>query len=162
MVKFSKKAQEEMVGFALIIIVVAVILLFFLGLALTDDETGLDSYEAESFLQASLQYTTSCEISFKVLDLQDLAFECANDNVCGDGNNTCDVLNSTYSELVEKSWQISPESPYKGYELKVFANDENATLVNLIGGNRTSTYKGAIQSFAKSGDGIRLEFRVYA
>ena len=56
-----KKAQEEMVGFALIIILVAVILLIFLGFSLRDQEKEtIESYEVESFIQSFLQYTSDC------------------------------------------------------------------------------------------------------
>jgi len=59
--KYNKKAQEEMVGFALIIIVVAVILLVFLSIGLRKDgREDVESYEVASFIQSLLQYHTSC------------------------------------------------------------------------------------------------------
>src|SRR3989338_7985995 len=56
-----KRSQEEMVGFALIIILVSIILLVFLAFSLSKSKTeSTESYEVNSFLQSTLQYTTAC------------------------------------------------------------------------------------------------------
>jgi len=58
----NKHSQEEMVGFAIIIIVVAVILLVFLSIyLLKPSKTNLENYEIKSFINSFLEYTTSCE-----------------------------------------------------------------------------------------------------
>ena len=58
----EKKGQEEMVGFALILILVAIIVLVFIGFSIRSPEKeSVESYEVESFLQSMLQYTTECE-----------------------------------------------------------------------------------------------------
>ncbi len=49
--KIQKKAQEELVGFALIIIIVAVILLFLIVFSLRSNEKeAVESYEVNSFI----------------------------------------------------------------------------------------------------------------
>ncbi|MBI2057207.1 hypothetical protein HYT91_03060 [Candidatus Pacearchaeota archaeon] len=64
MLNKNKIGQEEMVGFALIIILVSVILLVFLAFSLNKPKTeATESYEVNSFLQSSLQYTSSCQTS---------------------------------------------------------------------------------------------------
>ena len=62
--KQKNKGQEEMVGFALIVIIVAIILLVIIGLSLgtRGNREAVQSYEAESFLSAALQYTSNCII----------------------------------------------------------------------------------------------------
>ena len=94
-IKIKKKGQEEMLGFALIIIIVAVILLVFLGFSLRGSQKqGVESYEADSFMQAFLQYTTDCAENYETdyLDIQDLVFECDDGNTCLDGRDACEVL----------------------------------------------------------------------
>ena len=57
----NKKGQEEMVGFVVIVVIVSIIILFFLVFSLSSDRESGTSYEASSFLQAALAYTSSCE-----------------------------------------------------------------------------------------------------
>lgn len=157
----NKKGQEEMVGFALIIILVAVILLFFLGFALTGKgETSVDSYEAESFVQSFLQYTTRCELDFSRLDVQDLIFSCINQETCNTGEKACSVLNSTLQGIVDSGWNVGNESFYKAYELRIESNER--VLSSIEKGSKTRTYKRALQNFAQSGDSVNIIFGVYS
>ena len=94
-----KKAQEEMVGFGLIIVIVAVILLVFLWFFLVKPgQQNLENYEAESFIQAALQYTTDCESRYGYFEVQELIFECYEEKTCLSGEDACMVLNSTLEE----------------------------------------------------------------
>ncbi|MBU4116158.1 MAG: hypothetical protein KKG94_00235, partial [Nanoarchaeota archaeon] len=72
-----KRSQEEIVGFALIIIIVAVILLIFLGFYLRAPQKEIiESYEIESFIQSFLQYTSDCESNLEFLPVKNLIFAC--------------------------------------------------------------------------------------
>ncbi len=144
-----KKSQEEMVGFALIIILVSVILLAFLGFSLNRQQEAIQSYEVGNFIQAFLQYTTDCEEYRGHYSVKELIFECEKNETCSDGNLTCDVLSTTLEEISEESW---PMPPYKGYELTILTNDTQGImeLVKIEEGNFTNNnYKGASQSFSK-------------
>lgn len=156
----NKKGQEEMVGFALIIIVVSVILLFFLMFTLRDNERiAVESYEVQSFLQASMQYTTQCKNNFEFLDVQDLVYACAEEDlsVCIGGGNPCQLLGTTFEDITEASWPIGTTRPIKGYELYVKSN--NQSLIDpIIEGNQTSSSKGA--PLYLSGD-IEITFTAY-
>ena len=48
--KMNKKAQEEMIGFALIIIIVMVVMMVFLSLGKGNVKEDIENYEAENFL----------------------------------------------------------------------------------------------------------------
>ena len=160
MLNKKKKAQEEIVGFALIIIIVAVILLFFLNFYLrSEKKEGVESYEADSFILAFLQYTTECEDYLEYLSVQDLIFECNNDALCLDDREACDVLNSTLRNIVDETWRVGKNYPVKGYELNITANEEE--ILSFIEGNITKNYKGAEQPFSQSGDSIKIFFRAY-
>jgi len=156
-IRKSKKAQEEMVGFALIIIIVAVILLIFLGFSLRNGEKeAVESYEVESFLQIFLQYTTDCRDNLESLSVQKLINDCRKENTCLDGRKSCDVLNETLKEIVEKSWKVENGSSVKGYNLRISSNEEE--MINLNKGNQTFSSKGAIQYL--SGD-TEISFKAY-
>lgn len=158
----SKKGQEEMIGFALIIIMVSVILLVFLAISLgKDKKEALGVNEVNSFIQSFLAYTTSCaEYSDSYYSIQKLIIECNNyDSNCLDGRKTCDVLNSTLKGIVDESWPISENTPIIGYELLIGA--EEIELISFTKGNVTNNYKGAMQKFSSRGMSIIIDFTAY-
>lgn len=154
----NKSGQEEFVGFGLIIIVVAVVLLIFVSFALKggSDKDPIESYEVESFIQTMLQYTTDCEDNLEFLTIQDLIFDCRKNEKCIDGRNTCDVLKETMTNIIKNSWSVEEGSLAKGYELVIL--DEGEEIIKIQKGNSTSNYKGSKQSFSKSGDTIEVIF----
>jgi len=158
--KIKKKAQEEMVGFGLIIIIVAVILLIFLGFALrSQQKESVEDYEVNSFIQGFLQYTSDCRNNLEYLSIQKLIFDCNNNEICLDGRSFCDVLNSTLTGIVEESWDIKGDRPIKGYELKISSNEAETLLIKK--GNSTGNYKGSMQDFSRSGNSVEIFFTAY-
>jgi len=157
----SKKAQEEMVGFGLIIIVVAIILLVFLGFSMRKPQKDMvESYEVESFMQAILHYTTDCGDYIQSHNsVQELIFKCRNNEICEDNRNSCDVLNSTLSNLIGESWKIGEKWPTKAYALNISLNQNSMLLIEK--GNFTANSKGAVQEFSKQGDSIAISFKSY-
>jgi hypothetical protein len=158
----SKKAQEEMIGFGLIIVIVSVILLIFLGFSMrTSQKEIVENYEAESFIQAFLQYTTDCRDSgdLEYFSIRRLIFYCDNEEMCLDERDSCEVLNSTLKEIVEETWKIEGDRPVKGYELKIVSNEVEMLL--LKEGNITNNYKGSMQDFSKGGNSIEIFFNAY-
>jgi hypothetical protein len=156
--KMKKKAQSEMVGFAIIIVIVAVLILVFLSISLNkskDDFT--ESYEVESFIQASLEYTTDCAINYEpnYQNVRRLIFRCINGENCLGERDSCEVLNETLKELVELSWNVGPEWPDKGYFLEIVANNES--LLKFSEGNVTQTSKGSKQPFSQGLTGNKGE-----
>lgn len=168
-IKKRNKAQEEMVGFALIMIIVVVILMIFLGLSLKNKNKAIvESYEAESFINAILDYTTDCRDSsnLEYLSIKKLIFECYNNEKCLDNRQTCDVLRTTLSEIVQESWIIDTtesigerhvESPIKGYLVNITANNEE--FLSIEQGTKTSSSKGSMQDLGKNR--ISMQFSVY-
>ena len=158
-----KKAQEEMVGFGLIIIIVAVILLIFLSISLKKPEKDvIESYEINSFLGSVLQYNTECrDVSdMRYLSIKDLIFECYKGGKCLDEKNTCDVLNFTLIDILNKTWKTEEEYPYRGYNLNI--TNEDMEIVSITKGNITNNYKSGLQYFTISGNSIDIIFRIYS
>ena len=153
----NKKAQEEMIGFALILIIVSVIILIFITISLRKTNQEVESYEVDSFIQALAQYTTNCSITYypDYLDVKDLIKQCSNGKTCLNGENTCDVLNITLSNLINNSWQVGENRPNKGY----FFNStyDGLEVFSLKQGNMTLNNKGASQIFQE----LEIYFKVY-
>lgn len=159
--KSNKRAQEEMIGFALIIILVAVILLVFLGISLNKSkESNVESYEAESFMQAFLQYTTDCGDGSDYFSMQDLIVECDTyDSECSDSRRTCDVLNSTAKNILEQSWQVGEDTYVQGYLFSI--NSESENLISIEKGNQTKNYRTPVQDFSIKGKLIEIMLKIY-
>ena len=158
MKKRNSRAQEEIVGFALIIIIVAVILLVFLGFYLrSSGKETIESYEAESFIASSLQYTTECRDNFGYLSVQDLIFDCYENEKCLDDTDTCEVLNSSLKGILEKSWEIGENTPVKGYEFRIISDEKEILFLNK--GQITSNSKGSSQPLGKKS--IEVFFTIY-
>lgn len=164
---FQKKGQEEMLGFALIMILVAVILVIFLGFSLrSPQKEALESYEVDSFIQAFLSYTTECgNYRESHLSIRELLFDCNSGEKCLDREeDACDVLNSTLTGIVEEAWKIEGDRPIKGYklEINVGKGDEYDNLTSpIIKGNVTGNSKGSGQDFSKGGNLIEIFFTAY-
>lgn len=158
----NKKAQEEILGFALIIILVAVILLVFLGFSIRKSSNidMIESYEAESFIQSYLQYTTDCKDNLEFLTIQKLILDCSSGERCfinREEKDTCEVLLTTTEEILEKSWKIGENSPIKGYELNISIDEE--IILGLQKGETSMNYKGTSEHYPKN---INILFTLYS
>jgi hypothetical protein len=157
----NKRAQDEMVGFAVIVIIIGVIILIAIGFMVNSpDKSVVQDSEIESFIQASLQYTTNCQDNLGYLSVQEVIISCQSGEICLDGNSSCSVLNSTLSNLVEKGWNVGTQSAIKGYAFNVKVGQENT--LDFKKGNLTANYKAGFQSFARNGVDYSLSLNLYS
>ncbi len=154
----NKRAQEEIVGFTVIVIIVSIILIFFLLFSLSK-KTVTDSYEAESFLQSSLHYTSECINNDKFLTIQKLIVSCYNKENCDNGQDACMVLNETLKGILKESWQTGQDFPVKGYDMEISSG--NDSILSLKEGNLTRNYKGTQQKLPESSATITVLFNLY-
>src|SRR3989344_2440491 len=130
------KGQEEMVGFSLIVMIVMIILIIFLGISLSsnNEKETVESFEVSSFNQAMLEYTTSCIENYEpnYLNVRELIFSCEGKKECLDGKNSCEILESTISDLIKESWFIGEGSSLNGYEINI--SSENEEILYLFEG----------------------------
>ena len=154
-----------MVGFGIIMILVAIILLVFLSFSLrNNNDSGSESYQVDNFIQSFLQYHTNCSDNTEYLTIQDLIFSCTSNDLCLDGRNTCEVLNSTLFDLIESSWNIGEDTPNRGYKLIIRNNLGEGLaddLVDLEKGNLTGSFLGSSQNFVKRTANIDIYFDIY-
>jgi len=142
-----KKAQEEIVGFVLIMVIVAVVMLVFLGITVRKgslDTEGRDSVEIYQFLESSMEYTTDCEVRFKsdFSALGELFEECYTGNNCLNGENSCEALEGTLTQIFDSSWNVGPEALIKGY---IFTSSYKTNLSQQTGQEIISLEKGECQ-----------------
>ncbi len=123
-IRKTKKAQHETAGFVLIVVIVMVAGLVFLGLMIGRGEPSIaSSKKISDLLTASMYHTTDCEdansfISYK--NGQELIKSCYKGQNCKDGRTACEVLNSSFKQLITKSLNVHPDSPDKGFELDIY------------------------------------------
>jgi hypothetical protein len=157
----NKKAQDEMVGFAVIVIIIGVILLVAIGfLVNTRNESVVQDYEVESFIESSLQYTTECQDSLGYLSIQELIISCKNSEICLNGNSSCDTLNNTLGEITKEGWNVGEQSPIKAYEFSIMTDDQIQLTFNE--GNKTANYKAGMQNFARNGVEYGVTLNLYS
>jgi len=107
----KKKAQHEIVGFVLIIIIVAVVGVIFLSLSIGRGETPKrTSVEISHFLEASMYSTTDCEVNYPANyeNLQGLIKNCYEQGdgdleTCLDERIFCEALDSDLEKLMSVS-----------------------------------------------------------
>lgn len=155
----NKQGQEEMVGFVLIIVLVAVIALVFLAITLRKPAVTSKSGEIAAFLESSLSYTTTCQPSpEQTYNLQELTGACYNGETCLDNTLACDILNETAVKLVEIAF---PVARYKGYEYKIYLGNETNVLLQTAYGNKTGSLEGDEVSSYWNGETIYFRLRLF-
>ncbi len=158
--KKNKKAQEEMVGFAIIIVIVAVLILIFLSFSLRKNtKTNVESFEVENYLQAILYYTTECEDDFGYLPIKRLILRCEEGFICKNNKNACQVLNETLKNICNETWKIGENRPVKGYLLNVSINGNNE--ISIKEGNYTNNARSARQELPLSDNEVEIRFEAY-
>ena len=128
----KKTAQQEMVGFVLIVVLVVVGLLVFLVVMINTPKEE-KSIDAENALEVIMRTTTDCAIVFEpeFQDYEDLFKSCYENRRCSNLNiDACDYLNSSISEVLEDIYKS--ESAMEGYELDFMTEDGDGIL--KIGG----------------------------
>ena len=166
----NKIGQNEIVGFAVIIVIVTLIGLIFLSLSIgRGGITKKTSAEVSDFLQSSMYYTTNCTTTYvpDYKNIQDLVKSCyRNENCINLDKLACQVLREEYSNIVKYSFKVSDDAKNKAYNLDIYYEDLNITgreeLMNFTEGNfkNCSSKAGASQAiFMDNGNlNVELEF----
>ena len=145
----KKKGQEEIVGFVLIVVILAIAMVIFLGIKLRNLEpTQKESEILYQFIESSMEQTTDCVIrqNSRNIDLNELIKECRSfDNNCLNGRSSCDVAQETMREITDSAWKIGPDYPTKGYEILAeysTNSSESEEIFAITSGNCTNNYIG--------------------
>jgi len=145
----NKKAQEEIVGFVLIVVIVSIIFLVFLGIFVRQQSTDLEqqSREIYQFLESSMEYTTTCAVSYEpdYSKLGELIRDCYSGSLCTSGEKACTVLNTTIRGILDSSWKVGPERAIKGYSFNSLytTNSTQKEILVIARGNCSFNRKGS-------------------
>ena len=142
---WGNKGQEEMVGFALIVGIVAVVILVFLSFSLkAPEQEQVGSSELNNFITSVLHYNVDYEN-----EIGDLIKDCSNyDEKCG-------ILKTELSQILEKSWKVESGSMIKGYNFNITSKDKE--VIFLDKGEITKNNKITYQTYSDS----EITFVVY-
>jgi hypothetical protein len=149
MIKFGRRAQEEIVGFVMIVLIVVIIFVILLGIFLRQDGPSerLDSSKAYQFLESALEHTTDCAINFEpsFSNVGDLIKECDSGSRCTSGETACEVLNSTLVELIDVSFELGPNADEKGivFEAYYSSNFSRDDIIIVSRGECGDNFRGS-------------------
>jgi len=119
----NKLAQQEIVGFVLIVVIVSIIGLIFLSLSLGKDErAGQTSIEISNLLESSMYYTTDCAVSFipQYKSGQDLVKACYRNEKCLNEKMACDALGENMGKIIDNSLNVCADCVNKAYKLNIY------------------------------------------
>src|SRR3989344_58350 len=168
----NKKAQEEIVGFVLIILIVSVVLLVFLGIFLRKDTNKTGDSEVSQFLDSISETTTECSFNggYSYIKYSELIASCNEGKICSSGG-ACDILKNVTKNLIESSWNFSPTNgPKTGYRFEAFFEAENSdvrqplpisdsgTISRLSGG---SSFVGDEKTFPVTDGSLTIQLNLY-
>jgi|GEM_PF-533405 len=169
------KGQEEMVGFVLIMVIVAVVFLIFLGIFIrrgAPTEVN-DARDLSQFLDSIMEYTTECAVQPEpaFATVADLARYCRAGDLCSNSNKSaCEVLKSVLGGALDASedvLNVGEDRPYNGYILNIsyYQNSSSGMMreeiVSQSYGNCSKRYKGSREYIIPADLGtITSSFRV--
>lgn len=128
----NRKGQEEMVGFALVVIIVAVVGLLLLGLAIRsgDKNTNNDNYEIRQFLDSAMYVSSNCALrsNLDYASLSDLVRECYKNpakECLSSKENVCLALNNSLNGVIKSGLKIGADRPNKGFIMNISFEQKN-------------------------------------
>ena len=127
--KNNTKAQQEILGFVLIVVIVTIVGLGLLTLSIGRGEIKKSvSVEISNLLEAAMSSTTNCSINEGYKELGDLIKACYKNQNCYDGENSCEVAGSNLKEIISQSLGVGDNSPNKAYNLSVYYSIVNSSI----------------------------------
>lgn len=159
----NKKAQQEIVGFVLIVVLVVVGLMVYLTISLRTTPENDNSLEVANALDALMKQTTDCAIVYvpDYDDMQDLFKSAYQEERCSNlGVTAFDYLNETILPKVLSDMMAS-ESSITGYELRFYERESSQGLIRIIEGNcSTGQIKSAKRTLAAGSNRLDIVLKV--
>lgn len=163
----NKKAQNEIVGFVMIVVIVIIVGVIFFSLSIgRGGASRQTSAELSHFLSAIMQYTTNCSTTYLPAyeNIEGLTKACFDKDICVNGKDSCDELNYTLNKVITESLRVSEEASKKAYSLNIYYNDSAGieSIINISQGTfeKCASQPGALESLDKRPGTINLELEV--
>ena len=141
-----KKAQQEMVGFVLIVVIVVIALMIFLVISIRKPVQSVESQDLDNMLSSIMAYTTECAIVAEpdFDNMGNLIRSCYQDEKCTNtGLMACDSMKTSLDSIVTDVFKS--EAKYSSYELNITVVDKDSGVKSLYEkkeGNCTGSSKG--------------------
>jgi hypothetical protein len=174
--KKNSKAQSEIVGFMIIILIVVIVGVVFLGIYLRKAKPIVkEDAEIANFLISSMRYTSDCYKDYEpnYRKLGELASDCYGSAKisCPGSKSACSALDETYSWMLSKLWNPGVNRPvkYAGlyfyYEQTLEQEDEEPAknkFYSIIQGNKTgcSVLKASSSAISMDSGNIVVELEI--
>lgn len=156
----NKRAQQEVVGFVMIVILLIVIGVVFLGFSLRQKPQETEHQESMMLdsMYTMLAYS-SCETNMRQL-IKDCYNEPSKD--C-DGKPVCTHINNEFSDMLDAMLGKDIADAFvNGYVLNITVQDaQNTDLLNIKKGTTQGNYFGAEIPIPNSGTDIIFSLRYY-
>lgn len=159
----NKKAQEEVFGFVIIVMIVIIIGVVFFAFALRRPTENIEpkSSQLDDLLQATLSYTTNCTINDKS-DIRYLIRTCQTNPLkdCETTDNVCTFLKNELDEILKEFLGQNLANNYvHGYSLNISGPGKP---IEIEKGNQTGNYFGSsIPLPTAQGEDILVKLRFY-
>ena len=136
----NRKAQHEIVGFVLIVLIVSIVGVIFLAITLGSPEPERqNSVEVSNLLEATMYHTTSCAVNYipQYRSVQDLVKECykdqsGNKRTCLGGNDVCEQLETDLKEIISKSLVVGEDNVNKGCNVDIYFTSDDEEVSNEL------------------------------
>lgn len=159
----SKKGQQEIVGFVLIVVLVVVGLMVFLIISGRDSGKDVKSVEVDNMLNALMRHTTDCAIVYEpdYDDFEDLFKSCHRGKKCSNlGEDACDYLNESLLAVLDG--MFATEATIEAYQLDFFVKDGEGQsgYLRILEGNCTGSVISAQRSIVSHSDSLIIRMKV--
>lgn len=153
--KLNRKAQEELVGFGIIVAIVMIILMIFMVFYFNRPRDNFyNSQEVSSFLEALLQTKTNCEDLFEFKSVQDVIIMCERNERCLQGEDACEIMEEYILEIIKRGFRVE-QGYVKGYLLKIYGRE--GILFEDVFGNKSFDIKSSNKEIIRINGEINLE-----
>lgn len=154
------KAQQEMVGFVLIVVIVIIAVMVFLVFSLRGDNDDSSSLEVENMLSSIFKMTTKCAPVFEPQydDFEALFKTCYAGGKCANLNKkACDYLNESLSDVLIQI--TKSQATINAYTLD-FYTKEGEGILRISKGNCTGDTSSALKSISKNSIVLNVKLKI--
>lgn len=157
------KAQQEMVGFILIVVLVMIGLVVFMVISVKNSPKETSSLKVENMLGAIMKETTECAIPAEPFykNFEDLFKSCYKDSECDNLNKSaCDYLNESLTKTL--SALMDSEATISAYELDFSVREDEGQqgLLKISSGNCTGEVSGAQRSVVAGSESLIIRMKI--
>jgi hypothetical protein len=153
------KAQQEMVGFVLIVLIVMIAMFIFLVLSLRGHDEPTNSLEVQNMLDSIFKMTTDCAPVFEPQynDFEALFKTCYAGARCKNLDEpACAYLNETLTDILEQL--AKTKLVINAYSLDFYSDEEG--LLRISSGNCTGNELSALKTISKDSQMLHVKLKI--